>query len=85
MKTEVGVRVCFSVRGDLGHPWTGHHDASGAYGSFLDGVYRSGVLRVRHTDVVGVDDEELGVFGIAEFFGEGLLCGKREDTKREER
>jgi Tfp pilus assembly protein PilP len=53
------------VGGDLGEPRAGNHDASGRGGVSVESVEAGSVLGVGDGEVVGVDDKELGIAGIA--------------------
>ena len=61
MKAEIGVRMDLGVVRDFGEPGAGNHDAGGSSRMFVEGVEAGGVFGVCDGEVVGVDDEQLGV------------------------
>lgn len=65
MDAEVGIRMCFGPLGDLGEPGAGDEDAGGRDPVFIEGFEDGGVDGVHHAEIVGVDDEEAGVGGVA--------------------
>ena len=72
VQAEIGVRMSFGVVRDFGEPGTGNHDAGGGGGAFVEGVEAGGVFGVRDGEIVGVDDQEFRVGGIAEALGDGF-------------
>ena len=77
VQAEVGVGMGFGVVGNFGEPRAGNHDAGGGDRLLVERVEAGGVLGVSDGEIVGVDDEEFRVGGIAEAFGDGFgLCDK---------
>ncbi len=75
VQAEIGVGMGFGVVGDFGEPGAGNHDAGGGDGVLVEGVETGGVFRVSDGEVVGVEDEEFRVGGVAETFGDGFGLG----------
>src|SRR5438046_7065396 len=90
MKTKIQLRRSVRVAGDLREPRAGHHDAGGIDQAGVESPDGGGVHVVRHTDIIGVNDQDFGVARETEFFGErfvGMLCAsdlKRSSCKEEE-
>ncbi len=75
VQAEVGVGMGFGVVGNFGQPRAGNHDAGGGDGMLVERVEAGGVFGVGDGEIVGVDDEEFRVGGIAEALGDGFgLC-----------
>src|SRR5262245_38440413 len=72
VQTEIDVGVRFRVVGGFRKPWAGDHDAGGIDGAGFECLKSGGVHGVRFSDVIGVDDEQLGILGVAKFFSESL-------------
>lgn len=69
MDAEVGVGVSLSPLGNFGEPWAGNEDAGGSDPVFIEGFEDGGVDGVHHAEIVGVDDEEARIGGVAQAFG----------------
>jgi len=89
MDAEVGVRMSFGPLGYFGEPRARNEDAGGRDPVFIEGFEDGGVDGVHHAEIVGVDDEEAGIGGVAEALGEGfgglLSEGWREEEYGEEK
>ena len=80
---EVGVGMRLSPGGDFGKLGTRHHDAGGGDPTFFHGFFDGGIYGVHHSEVVGVDDEQARVRGIAETL-RGIGLGKESRGDEEE-
>lgn len=65
MDAQVGVGVGLGPLNDFGEPWTGDENAGGSDPVIFEGFGGSAIDGVHHAEVVGVDDEEAGVGGVA--------------------
>src|SRR5207249_1615874 len=72
VKAEIESRMRFGVIGNFRKPRARNHDAGGVDEPGVQSFDRCGVHGMSHTDVVGVDNQELGVAGEAEPFGKSL-------------
>ncbi len=68
MEAEVCGRMGLCVVGNFGKPRTRNHEACGVNAAGFESMKGSGVDGVGHAEIVGVDDKELCIAGIAEFF-----------------
>ena len=75
VQAEVGVGMSFGVVGNFGEPGAGNHDAGGGGGVLVEGVEAGGVFGVSDGEIVGVDDEEFRIGGVAEALGDGFGLG----------
>ena len=74
--------------GDFREPRAGHHDAGGVDEASVQSFDRRRVYGMSHTDVVGVNNQELRVAGEAELFRKRLavdLCMRFEDNARKKK
>jgi len=72
VKAEIGVGMGFGIGGDLSEPRAWDDDAGGSDSAAIEGVEAGCVLGVRYREVVGVDDQELRIAGIAQALGNGF-------------
>src|SRR5882724_7419865 len=78
METKICVGMRFSVVGNFREPRAGGHEAGGIDEARFQAPDRRGVYGMSYANVVGVDDQELGVARESQFFSERLLsilCG----------
>lgn len=89
METEIGGRVGLCVVSNFGKPRTRNHETGGVNAARFESMKGSGVDRVGHSEIVGVDDEKFCVVGVAEFFLEslaGLLrCERRGEESKDQK
>ena len=71
VEAQVEVRIVADIGRDFGEPGARHHDAARIDQALSQGMERRLIDRMRHADVVGVNDEQFGVGVITEPFGEG--------------
>ena len=64
--SEVGIRVAARECGDFGEPRADHENARRCDPAVLERLERGAIDRVRHAEVVGVEDQEAGIGGMAE-------------------
>jgi len=76
MDAEVGVGVSFGPLCDFGEPRTGNENAGGSDPVLFEGFDGGGVDGVHHAEIVGMNDEEAGVGGVAEALGKGFGFGR---------
>ena len=87
MDAEVGVGMSLGPLRDFGEPRARNEDAGGSDPASIEGLEDGGVYGVHHAEVVGVDDEEARIGGVAEAFGEGFGGGRNRllgERRREE-
>jgi hypothetical protein len=65
VQAEIGVGLRLGIRGDLGQPGAGNHDAGGRGRLLVEGVETGRVFRVGDREVVGMDDKKLGIARVA--------------------
>ncbi len=79
VQAEIGVRMSLCIGRDFGEPGAGNNDAGGRSRMFVECIEAGCVLGVGDGEVVGVDDQQLRVCGIAEAFSDRLcLSCKRQ-------
>jgi len=62
---------------DFGEPRARNEDAGGRDPVFIEGFEDGGVDGVHHAEIVGVNDEEARIGGVAEALGERFRGGRR--------
>lgn len=70
MDAEVGIRMGLGPLGDLGKPGAGDENTSGSDPVIFKGFLDGGVDSVHHAEIIGVNDEETRIGGVAEALGE---------------
>ena len=72
MQAEVGVGMSLCVVGDFSQPWTWDDDARRSYVILIECFKTGRVFRVRNRKIVGVDDQEFAIGGVAEALSDTL-------------
>src|ERR1051326_833840 len=75
VQSEVGVGMALRVVSHFVDPRAGDHNAGGRGGVAVEGIEAGNVFGVGDGEVVGVNDEELGIARVAEALGGGLGLG----------
>lgn len=78
MQAQVGVGMGFGVFGDLGEPRARDHDAGGGGSAAIERGEAGLILRMADRQVVGVDDQQFGVRGIAQPLSGVFVLGQGE-------
>jgi hypothetical protein len=91
MDAEIGVGVGLGPLRDFREPRTGDENAGGSNPMVLESFFGSHVDRMHHAEVVGMDDEQARIDGIAEALserigsgGSGLLSEERNDGENKD-
>jgi len=66
MNAEIGVGMLGCEAHDFGKPRTGHEDARRGDPVFFERLERGAIHRMRHAEIVGMDDEQPRARRIAE-------------------
>ena len=74
VKAEIGIGMSFGVVGNFRKPWARHHDAGRVNEASVESLDSCRVHGVRYTNVVGMNNQQLGAAGIAQFFGKRLAA-----------
>ncbi len=82
MQTQIGIGMSFGISCDFGNPGASHQNARRGDSVFVECVKTGRIDRVSDTKIVGVDDEEFRIGGVAEAFRDRLGLGRK---KRDER
>jgi len=80
MQAQIGAGMRPGVRRHFAEPRGRNHHGSGGGQFLIEGGEAGVVLRMRHRQIVGVDDEQLGVGGVTEAHIQGLI-GARTDRR----
>src|SRR5215475_7919403 len=73
MQTAVGFGMRLRIRGNLCEPRTWHHDGSRSDPLLVEGGKAGHILRMRNSEILGVEDQQLRIGRVAKPHLKGLV------------
>ena len=76
MDAEIGIGMRFDPARNLRKPRAGHQNARGGYPVLLERFFNGAVYGVRHSEVIGVNNEQTRIRRITEALRNGFGRGR---------
>jgi hypothetical protein len=81
VQAEIEIGMRFRVVGDFREPRARHHDAGRVDETGVEGFDGRGIHGMRYADVIGVNNQQLRIAGVAKLFGKRLAVVLREKLR----
>jgi hypothetical protein len=81
MDAEIRIGMRLGVCGDFGNPWSRDHHARGRDGAFVERLKARRIYRVRGSEIIRVQNQQLGVGWIPESLGDCPSLGRQRWRK----